>query len=444
MITLDAMAIDRANNIGKARSIRVRVQNAVNATRLQADPPLAPAPKGETKPNIATAPKSSATTKPSPTVVRPAAPGALVAALPKASAAAPKLITPVTPPVTRAQMAKAPAPAGAAPRGQAPGSFASSLEGPRATQPSAPRRIAPPRSAPARLPSAAPTGDRAILSARTAFRPTLMARAIVPPAPHASRAAEVTAEPAAPRSRPMAASPDGGSPASLLSETRTVTPPLQRPAAPKSSPSPAKGAPRVASLPRPAETSAPSPALEGGRLRLPVYVARPVADSPARSRSHVVQEGERLAEIARRYRVTPQSILVASGIHGDAVAPGRKLTIPGTFDIVVNNQRIEFDVNPRVEKGLPIAPFRHIFEHAGGVVVYYPGDRSVKAAKPDKEVRLKVGSAEAMVNGAVVVMERPAQIDSGRTMVPVRFVTEALDMVAEYDVKTGNIYLVRK
>jgi LysM repeat protein len=443
MITLEAMAIDRANNIGKARAIRVRVQNPVNATPLQADPPP-PTVRVGTRPAPKLPPESAAP-KPAPTGARPAGQAPRMASLPRAAAGDAKVVAPgakasrPAPPVTRPELSKAPAASGAAPRGQAPQSLASSLAGPRATQPSAPRRIAPPRSTPGRLPAASPAGNPAPRVARGAARPTLMARAIVPPAPHASRAAEVTAEPASSTTTPMPATA-----APSLSETRTAPPPIVRPASPKSSPSLASDAPRVASLPRPAAGKAPSPALEGGRLRLPVYVARPVADSPARSRTHVVQRGERLAEIARRYRVTPQSILVASGLQGGAVSPGRRLTIPGTFDIVVDNQRIEFDVNPRVEKGLPIAPFRHIFEHAGGVVVYYPGDRSVKAAKPDKEVRLKIGSAEAMVNGAVVVMERPASIDSGRTMVPVRFVTEALDMVAEYDVKTGNIYLVRK
>jgi LysM repeat protein len=180
-------------------------------------------------------------------------------------------------------------------------------------------------------------------------------------------------------------------------------------------------------------------------VSLPVFVARPVADSPTRSRTYQVKRGDRLPEIARRFRVTPKSILVANGLlDGKALRPGRKLMIPGTFDIVVENHRIEFDVNPRIERGLPIAPFRQIFEQTGGVVVYYPGDQTVKAANPDKEIRLQIGSKEATVNGAVVLMERAASIDSGRTMVPVRFVTEALDLVAEYDVKTGNIYLIRK
>jgi LysM repeat protein len=286
-------------------------------------------------------------------------------------------------------------------------------------------------------------GDPAPRAVSVDPKPILMARSMPPsPGPAEPRMPFVMATPMAPVVRPM---PETTAP--FLAETRPAAPqvPARRPAVgPPSTALPPAGPTRVAALPKPG-ASAPAPALEGARLRLPVYVARPVADSPSRARQHLVKRGESLPEIARRYRVTPRSILVASGLESpEAVHPGRRLTIPGTFDIVVDNRRIEFDVSPRIEKGLPIAPFRQIFEQTGGVVVYYPGDRSVKAARPDKEVRLKIGSAEALVNGAVVLMERAAMVDSGRTMVPVRFVTEALDMVAEYDVKTGNICLVRK
>ena len=93
---------------------------------------------------------------------------------------------------------------------------------------------------------------------------------------------------------------------------------------------------------------------------------------------------------------------------------------------------------------MAIAPFRQIFEHTGGIVRYQPADRQVQAKSPEKDVRIKIGSREALVNSAVVLMDRAAFLDSGRTMVPVKFMTEALDLKAEYDLKTGAIYLIKK
>lgn len=481
-ITLEAMAIDRSNNIGKAKPIRVRVSNPVNATPMQPDPAdaaraaspasgkSAPAAPGESKPPVVgKEPKPAAVAtppKPATPASRPLTAPMHVAVLPKPAAPAPAepaapvaKPTPVTsarpmvpaasatPPVTRAPSSAVPArrlvvePRPVA-TGEAPSHLAPSLAGPRPTPPSARNAgepvTRPSRSAAATTPVGPPT-PRAAADADA--RPTLMARAITPAFGATAPSAPATApQPVAPAATPVSAAQE-----STLSDARPSAPPVVQQTPPATSPAPAKSPPRLSALPKPEALPAPPPAMEGGRLTLPVYVARPVPDSPSRSRSHMVKRGESLQQIARRYRVTPRSILVASGLESpSALRPGRRLTIPGTFDIVVDNRRIEFDVNPRVENGLPIAPFRQIFEQTGGVVVYYPGDRSVKAARPDREVRLKIGSPEAWVNGAVVLMERPATIDSGRTMVPVRFVTEALDMVAEYDVKTGNLYLIRK
>ena len=93
---------------------------------------------------------------------------------------------------------------------------------------------------------------------------------------------------------------------------------------------------------------------------------------------------------------------------------------------------------------MAITPFRQVFEHTGGVVKYHSAEREVQAVSPEKQVRIKIGSRQALVNSAVVLMDRAAFLDSGRTMVPVKFMTEALDLKAEYDVKTGAIYLIHK
>lgn len=181
--------------------------------------------------------------------------------------------------------------------------------------------------------------------------------------------------------------------------------------------------------------------------KLPVKLYRPLPEGTAlpRDRSYRVHRGETLAAIARKFRVTPKSLLVANGMtSARAIRAGSIVRVPGTFDIVLGDRRVAFDVTPRIENGLALAPFRQIFEHAGGVVVWYPESREVRAANDTTEVKLHVGSKEALVNKMIVVMDREAFLDSGRTMVPVSFMEKALDLKAEYDVKSGTIILSRK
>ncbi len=176
----------------------------------------------------------------------------------------------------------------------------------------------------------------------------------------------------------------------------------------------------------------------------PAQVFR-LRDRMPRDREHRVAKGETLEALARKYRVTTRSILVANGITSPRrLQTGASLKIPGSFNVVLNHQRVAFDVAPRVENGLPLAPFRQIFEHAGGVVVWYGETQEVRAATESKDVKVKIGSKEATVNQMVVVMEKEAFIESGRTIVPISFLEKALDLVAEYDVRSGSVHLVKK
>ncbi|OPY55859.1 MAG: hypothetical protein A4E55_02447 [Pelotomaculum sp. PtaU1.Bin035] len=58
---------------------------------------------------------------------------------------------------------------------------------------------------------------------------------------------------------------------------------------------------------------------------------------------------------------------------------------------------------------------------------------SVKAAKGNTTIQLKIGDSTAYKNGRPVRLDPPAQILNGSTMVPVRFVSEALGAEVKWD-----------
>jgi hypothetical protein len=78
------------------------------------------------------------------------------------------------------------------------------------------------------------------------------------------------------------------------------------------------------------------------------------------------------------------------------------------------------------------------------VVVWDAEKQEVNAANDQSAIKIKIGSKEALVNQTVIVMDREAFLDSGRTMVPISFMEKALELKAEYDVKSGTIMLVRR
>lgn len=131
-----------------------------------------------------------------------------------------------------------------------------------------------------------------------------------------------------------------------------------------------------------------------------------------------------------------------------AVKRTNRAGLPGftgkTFEVAFDNTMIAFDVPPRVENGLPLAPFRAIFEHTGGKVEYYNRSKTIRAFNETREIEFKVGQTEAKVNNTSLNMETKSYIDQGRAIVPLSFVRDALNVSVNYDPQTGRLRIESK
>lgn len=97
-----------------------------------------------------------------------------------------------------------------------------------------------------------------------------------------------------------------------------------------------------------------------------------------------------------------------------------------TPDIVIDGKTVFFDVRPQIEEGRLLVPLRGIFEMLGAEVVYEAPTRTIRATRDGDEIVLQIGSSIATINGSTVMLEVPARIVQSRTLVPLRFVSEAL------------------
>ena len=178
----------------------------------------------------------------------------------------------------------------------------------------------------------------------------------------------------------------------------------------------------------------------GQKLVVPQMVAMA---PPAPQSVYEVRRGDTLIGIAKRHGVSPEALATVNGINNpNRVRAGDRLIIPGsTFQVVFDNTRIAFDVPPRVQDGVPLAPFRQIFEHTGGWLFWYPQSRTVRAVNAEREIELRIGQTSAQVNNQTLPLELAPFIDRGRTIVPLSFVRDALDVKIHYDPKTGNLLI---
>lgn len=101
------------------------------------------------------------------------------------------------------------------------------------------------------------------------------------------------------------------------------------------------------------------------------------------------------------------------------------LTASPDMVITLDGRPLAFDVPPRFENDTALVPVRAIFEALGASVSWDEAAQKVIAVKGTTEVILTVGDNTAYRNGASIPLSTPAQVVEDRTLVPLRFVSEA-------------------
>lgn len=158
---------------------------------------------------------------------------------------------------------------------------------------------------------------------------------------------------------------------------------------------------------------------------------------------HLTPTGTRVA-----YSATTASTAavknVASATRMVQITRGQRLPNLPTYSILLNSKFVEFDVNPRVENGVPLTPFRHLLQQAGGEVNWEHASKIVDAKAEGRTIWIKIGDKLAKVNNLPVDLELAPFIENGRTIVPLSFIKESLNVNVEYDPETGHVLITSK
>ncbi|PYI51113.1 copper amine oxidase N-terminal domain-containing protein [Paenibacillus flagellatus] len=112
--------------------------------------------------------------------------------------------------------------------------------------------------------------------------------------------------------------------------------------------------------------------------------------------------------------------------------------------LYVNGDVPAFEVAPFIRDGSTLVPFRAISEALKADVVWNEDERSVTVTRDGITVKLFVDSTKAFVNGNEVTLEVPAAIVDGSTVVPARFISEALKATVEWDQDTQSVVIFEK
>ena len=138
--------------------------------------------------------------------------------------------------------------------------------------------------------------------------------------------------------------------------------------------------------------------------------------------------------------------IMVSLIIGATNASANEITVE------LDGHQIEFDVNPEIINGRTMVPLRKIFEEIGALVKWDNDTQTVQARKNSKTITLSIGSTDLQLDKGktddegnpiieTITLEVPAQIVSGRTLVPARAISESFGLNVDWDDKNYKVVI---
>ncbi len=110
-----------------------------------------------------------------------------------------------------------------------------------------------------------------------------------------------------------------------------------------------------------------------------------------------------------------------------------------TIQILVDGKSIAMDAPPVVSNGTTLVPMRAIFESLGADVNYNATTKQIQGTKGNDTILLTLNQTTAKKNNDIVNLSMAPQTVSGRTMVPLRFISESLNCNVDWNKATQTI-----
>lgn len=114
-----------------------------------------------------------------------------------------------------------------------------------------------------------------------------------------------------------------------------------------------------------------------------------------------------------------------------------------SLEVLVNARRMAFpDQRPINKDGHVLVPLRFVSDALGGDLKL--DGKDITIVKGDRTVKLTIGTRVATANNAIITLDVPANTLNGRTMVPLRFISEALGEKVEWDALNQYVWIGSK
>lgn len=124
----------------------------------------------------------------------------------------------------------------------------------------------------------------------------------------------------------------------------------------------------------------------------------------------------------------------------DALTTEIKVVI-GQKTAYLDGRTVSLDVAPLITNDRTMVPVRFIGEAFGASFAWDEATRKVTYLSEEGKIELYIGQKAAYINGKKITLDTAPLIVSGRTMVPLRFISEQLHALVEWDGQTRTVMI---
>jgi len=109
--------------------------------------------------------------------------------------------------------------------------------------------------------------------------------------------------------------------------------------------------------------------------------------------------------------------------------------------VIVDGKKVTTDVKPEFRQATVFVPLRGVLEEFKAVITFDKKTGTITAKRKKTTVVLVVDSTKAKVNGVATFMPIPAYIKDGRTLVPLRFISQALGCQVKWEPQYMTVHI---
>ncbi|MBQ2967314.1 MAG: hypothetical protein IJE10_04220 [Clostridia bacterium] len=124
-----------------------------------------------------------------------------------------------------------------------------------------------------------------------------------------------------------------------------------------------------------------------------------------------------------------------------SLVPAIPVSAEQPISVYVNGEKLEFDVDPVLINDRTMVPMRKIFETLGAVVSWNGDSETASGVRNGVRVSVTIDSPKARVGNETKTLDQPPVLLNGRTLVPLRFISESFGAKVEWvdETQTVNI-----